>query len=176
MAKFLRRLLTPPLMLLASLLFFFEEWLWNGLQQLMARLGRWPVLRQGEAWLAGLPPAGALLAFLLPGLLILPVKLLALHWLMSGHVLAGLGLILAAKLAGMAFFSRIFVLCRPSLLTVPRFKRLYDLIQRWQRRCHDFINAWQPWQHAKARLAQWRQQRRSWLSRRWQAIRKKRNG
>ena len=36
MKRLLRKILTPPLMLLAALFMFFEEWLWERLKAAMA--------------------------------------------------------------------------------------------------------------------------------------------
>ena len=74
-------------MALLALLILFEEWGWVPLQRLMARLGRLPVLRRLEAAVARLPPRAALAVFLLPTLLLLPVKLLALWLIGQGKAL-----------------------------------------------------------------------------------------
>ena len=75
-----------------------------------------------------MPPRVALLVFLLPALLLLPVKLGAL-WLIAQHqVWLGLLLIVLAKLLGTAIVARLFTLTRPALLRLPWFAALY---QRW---------------------------------------------
>ena len=89
MRKFLKALLTPPLMALAALLMFAEEVIWEGLKRVMAVLGRLPVIRSLEAWIATLPSYGAAVVFLLPGALLLPVKIGALWLIANGHALLG---------------------------------------------------------------------------------------
>ena len=64
--KFFKALLTPPLMALAALLMFAEEVIWEGLKRVMAALGRLPLIRNVEAWIAKLPPYAAAVVFLTP--------------------------------------------------------------------------------------------------------------
>ncbi|MBT9519564.1 MAG: hypothetical protein IV101_01605, partial [Dechloromonas sp.] len=51
----LKRLLTPPFIILAAFLLWFWEWLWEPLELIMARIGRLPVLRLAEAWISRAP-------------------------------------------------------------------------------------------------------------------------
>ena len=62
------------MVVIAALIMFVEEWLWDHLTAVMARLAKLPPVRALETWLGGLPPYGAAAAFLLPGTLLLPVS------------------------------------------------------------------------------------------------------
>ena len=172
----LKRLLTPPLLVLAALLMFVEEWLWDHLKVLMAAIGRLPLVRALEARIAGLGPYGAMAVFIAPGTLLLPVKLAAL-WLMAhGHGLLGVQLIVAAKLAGTALVARIYALCKPALMTLGWFARLDARVIRWREWLYAAVRAmafWHALQRAKARL-RWflRRFRGKLLKRRWLAIRR----
>lgn len=178
MKRLLRRILTPPLMVLAALFMFFEEWLWERLKTAMAAFGRLPFIHGLEARIAGLSPTPALVVFLVPTLLILPVKLGALWLIVHGHALGGILVILASKVAGMALFSRIFVLCRPALLTVGWFRLMHNMILAWLVALHAFMDSIPAWLAAKARIHAWKEalrarwQRRGsgFLSRLWRAI------
>jgi hypothetical protein len=72
-----------------------------------------------------LPPYGALCLFVLPGLLLLPVKLLALVAIAHGHALSGIATIVVAKLGGAAVVARIYVLTLPTLLALGWFARCH---------------------------------------------------
>ena len=54
---------------LVALVVLFEEWGWEPLQRLMARITRLPGLRQLEAMIVRAPPWAALIVLLLPSLL-----------------------------------------------------------------------------------------------------------
>jgi len=173
----LRRGLWSIVVGLGTVLFIVEEWLWETLQRNMQRLGRAPVLRQLEAWIARLPPAGAAVVFLLPTTLILPVKLMALHAMAHGHVLRGGLVIIAAKLVATALFARIYVLTRPALMTLPWFVRLNQLFVRWRDWAYAQIEAHPVWRRMRASVAAWRARLAAWRAqrgagRRWRAWRR----
>jgi hypothetical protein len=161
MRRLLNSIVTPPLMFVAALLLFIEEVLWELAKRLMAQIGRLPLVHALEAWIARLPPWGAATVFLLPGLLLLPVKIGALWLIAHGHGLLGLQLIVAAKLTGTALVARIFTLTRPALMTLRWFAVTHDFIMRWRARLYAFITASAAWR----RLSQLRAQVRAWASR-----------
>jgi hypothetical protein len=155
MRRWLNRIITPPLMFVAALILFAEEVAWEAAKRIMAALGRLPLIRSLEGLIARLPPYGAAAAFLLPGLLLLPVKVGALWLIARGQALAGLGLIVAAKLAGTALVARIFTLSRPALMTLDWFARLYGFIMRWREKLYGYVKAstaWRALEGARAKV------------------------
>jgi hypothetical protein len=174
MRRFFRRLLTPPMMVVAALIMFCEEWIWDHLAAFMAWIGRAPVLRWAEARIAALPPYPAMAVFVLPSAILFPVNLFAVWLTANGQAALGAGILIAAKLVGTAILARLFALCRPSLLTVNWFRRLYEAIGR--------LKSWlyhsAPWQAAirwknriKGRLARLTHRwRGGHLKRRWKAV------
>jgi hypothetical protein len=162
---------------LGTVLYIVEEWLWESLQRTMQRLGQAPLVRQLEAWISRLPPAGAAVVFLLPTTLILPVKLLALHSMAHGHVLRGGLVILAAKVLATALFARIYVLTQPALMTLPWFVRLHDAFVDWRDWAYAQIEAHPLWKRMREAVAAWRARYAAWRAqpgagRRWRAWRR----
>jgi hypothetical protein len=147
---------------LGTLLYLIEEWLWDGLQAVMHRLGRLPVIRSLEAYIAKLPPAGAAVFFVLPTSLALPVKIFALHAMAHGHWLEGTLVILAAKVVATALFARIYVLTQPALMQVAWFVRLRGLFLRWRDWAYAQLQAHPLWSRIHASVQAWRQRRRAW--------------
>ena len=159
----LRRRLLAPLVYLAALFLLLEDWLWDCGVRLTAGLARWQGLRRLERRIAMLPPGAALALFLLPVLLLLPVKLAALYAMACGHALAGLAVIVLAKLCSAAIVARIYVLTRPALLTMAWFARLETWFLALKERAIARLQATPAWRrlhHLTAAL------RRGW--RRWQ--------
>jgi hypothetical protein len=150
----LLRLATRPvrfiLGLLLALVILFEEWGWGPLQRAMAWLGGLPVLRRIEAWIARLPPYGALAIFLLPSLTLLPIKLLALWFISQGHAGLGLSVIVIAKLAGTAVLARLFSLTQPALMTLAWFARLHGRWVIFKDELLARVRASAPWRAAHA--------------------------
>jgi hypothetical protein len=120
-----RTRLFAPLVHLAALLLMLEEWCWDVGARLGAGLARWPLLAAVEARVRMLPPYGALCLFVLPGLLLLPVKLLAVVAIAHGHAVSGIATIVIAKLGGAAVVARIYALTLPTLLAVGWFARCH---------------------------------------------------
>jgi len=158
MRTLIKRLLTPPLMLLAALIMFTEEVLWEFLKRLMADIGRLPLVRTLEAKIATLPPYGAAAVFMVPGILLLPVKISALWLIANGHAMLGACVIVTAKLAGTALVARIFTLTRPQLMTLNWFAWTYNTIMRWRAVLYGWViasGAWQRVENLRARLRAW---------------------
>lgn len=137
-------------MALAALLMFIEEVLWETAKTVMAALGRLPLIRTLEAWVSRLPPYGAAAVFLLPGTLLLPVKISALWLIAQGHALLGLQLIIAAKLIGTALVARIFMLTKPQLMTLAWFAAVYTVITRWRNTLYGWVLATATWRRLQA--------------------------
>lgn len=174
-----KRIVSGPLVLLAALLIAFEEFAWDELAAVLARLGRLPLLRQIEGWIASRPPAIALSLFLLPVLGLLPVKLMAVLLIGRGHALLGLLVIVLAKLLGTAIAARLFDLTRNQLLQVSWFARSYQAFLRFKTYVFDRLAASPYWQAIQTLLHQLRNRRPAvWmrlgrrLSRQWQHLRK----
>ncbi len=176
--RFFKKLLTPPMVVIAAMIMFFEEWLWDRLTAMMARVARLPVLRRLEVRLAALPPYRAMGVFLLPGLLLLPVNLFAVWLTANNQALAGTAILIAAKLTGTAILARLFAVCKPSLLTVGWFRNLYEGLVRLKTRLYSAIKAMPAWQTVvrwknamKVRVARLTHRwRGGHFKRRWKAI------
>lgn len=126
--KILRRIFFP---LIAGLL-LFEEWGWVPLAAAFARLAQLPLWAWLERKISRLPPAGALLAFGVPMLALLPVKLLALYLFGKGQTTLGLVLLLGAKIGGTALLAWLFQLTQPALMQLRWFARWYPRWKNWK--------------------------------------------
>lgn len=124
-----RSRLLAPLVYVVALVLLFEEWCWETGARLGARialrLSRWLWVATLEARVSTLPPYAALCLFTLPGLLLLPVKVLALFAIAHGHAASGIATIVVAKVGGAAVVARLYTLTLPTLLGIPWFARAY---------------------------------------------------
>ena len=170
--RFLKKLFIPPMVILAATIMFLEEWLWDHLATFMAWVARARVFRWMETRLAAMPPYAAMAVFLIPGALLLPVKIAALFLITRGHAWGGLFIIIMAKVIGTAIVARIFTVCRPALLTVRWFRRVYEFIVRLKLRLYTAIKSMPAWATAvrwkKAIKARFR--RSGHFLRQWKAI------
>ena len=122
----LRKILLTPLIYLAALILLFEEWCWD----LGVRIARWLAahlpLQALDERIRKLPPYAALVLFVLPAILLFPVKIMALMAIASGHVFTGVCTIVLAKIGGAAAVARLYLLTRPTLLSLPWFARWHN--------------------------------------------------
>jgi hypothetical protein len=154
----MRALLRHIAELLLAAVILFEEWGWEPLQALLARLTRLPPLAWLERKLVALPPYAALAVFAVPALLLLPVKLAALALVARGQALLGLGVIVAAKLLGTAIVARLFALTQPSLMRLAWFARWHGRWLQWKAELLARVRASAVWRSAQAasrRLRAW---------------------
>jgi hypothetical protein len=159
------RVLRGVLLTFAAALLFFEEWGWRPLTAWAARLARWPRLARLEARIGTLGPRWALALFLLPSLLLLPVKLLALWFIQHGQATLGLVVIVAAKLLGTALVGRLFVLTEPQLMQFAWFARALGWWRVTKERVRAAVQASAAWRGARA-MRRWLTVRvRAWLRR-----------
>jgi hypothetical protein len=129
---FLKRTLRGLALGLIALILLFEEWGWEPLARMFARLARLPLWALAERKIAALPKWGALLAFFVPAAALLPVKLLAIFLFGQGHAAWGLTLLLAAKLLGTAVLARLFQLTQPALMQFTWFAYWYPRWKAWK--------------------------------------------
>lgn len=145
-----------------ALIILFEEWGWVPLQQLLARIGRWPGLRWIERWVRSLPPWAAVAVFALPTLALLPVKLVALWAMGHGHVVLGMLVIVLAKGVGTAVVARLFTLTQPALMQLRWFAWLYTWGMHAKHAVLARARATWAWRSARVVRRRWRQR---WLRR-----------
>jgi hypothetical protein len=154
---FLRRIFVA----IFALVLLFEEWGWEPLAALLARLAKLPFFAWLERRIRALPPYGALALFFVPALMLVPVKIAALYLIAHQHGWLGLGVLLAAKVAGTAILARLFTLTQPTLMRLAWFARWYPRWKAWKDRIMEEVRASPAWQAARrvkaSVAAQWAQ-------------------
>ncbi len=157
-----RRWLFAPLVYLAAIFLLLEEWLWASGARLLGWVALFPPLHALESWIKGLPPYVALAVFVLPAILLFPVKVMALLAIANGHAVSGISVIVIAKLGGAAAVARLYTLTRPTLLSLPWFARWHgkfiEIKDRWIAR----LRATRAWRRVSAMARAVGKARRAW--------------
>lgn len=151
----------------AALWMLAEEWVWDQLTALMKWIGRWPLVRWVEACIRRLPPRLALLAFVIPWLVLLPTKVLTLWLFTTGHMWFAILVFVAAKVVGTALLARLFALTKPALLQIGWFRRFYEWFTSWKHRLYAYLRGLRTYKAAKAWLRHMRTTMRRW----WRSMR-----
>jgi len=147
--RWLRKLLRALALALLVPVLLFEEWGWEPLAAWAARMARLPLWARAEAGVRALPPWAALLLFLLPVLVLFPIKLLGVYLLGQGHPGSALVLLLMAKLVGTAIVARLFQLVEPTLMRLPWFARWYPRWKAWKDAVFARLRQSAPWRAAR---------------------------
>lgn len=161
----LRSRLLAPLVNLVALVLLLEEWFWDLGMRLSGLIADWPPLRWLEARVRALPPYVALCVFVLPGLLLLPVKLLAVVAIAHGHAASGIATIVVAKVGGAALVARLYVLTLPTLLALGWFARLHGWFVALKNRAIARLRASPAFRRTRLLMHTTRRSVRRWLRR-----------
>ena len=139
----MRRLL-KPLWVLLALVFLFEAWLWEHLRPIVAWVVEriaWAKLKaRVAAAIEHLPPYATLLVFLVPVVLLFPLKLAGLWMLAHGSWLGAMVILGLAKVVSMGVTAFIFDVTRPKLLQLPWFRWLYEHMLVWLAKAHALVD------------------------------------
>ncbi len=155
------RLLRGLALGLVAIVIFIEEWGWRPLTAIAARFAKWAPVARLEACIVASPPHLALVLFLAPAVLLIPLKIAAL-WLMDkGRVELGIFLIAVAKGLGTAIVGRLFILLEPQLMTFAWFARAVHWWRQTKASVHDAVRASTLWRRARVARRAWR----LWLGR-----------
>jgi len=126
----MRRHLLRPLWIVLALIFLAEAWLWDHLEPIVARvvnLFPWGKFKQQLARLIqDMPPWAVLFVFIIPFVLMLPLKFLEVYFLATRNWLGAFLVIVFVKLVGLGVTAFIFDVTRDKLLQMAWFRRLYE--------------------------------------------------
>lgn len=147
-----------PLWIFLALVFLLEAWLWDRLEPIVAgvvNLVPWGKLKARlRSLIERLPPAAVLVVFVVPVVVLFPIKLAGLWLLARGHWFAALATLILAKLVGLGVTAFVFDVTRDKLLQMAWFRRLYDWVM-WLR----------DWAHVQVEPVRQRLRQIGWLMR-----------
>jgi hypothetical protein len=152
------RVVRAVALVLAAIVIAIEEWGWRPLTRLAARIARWPPIARMEERIRAAPPRVALALFLVPAVLLFPLKVFALWLIHLGRASLGVAVIVAAKLAGTALVGRLFILTEPQLVRFRWFARSLEWWRATKRRVREALREWPAWQatrRAVRRVSLW---------------------
>ncbi len=131
-----KKKLRRSLLILLALAFIAEAWLWDktgaAIQKLIDALPLDALKQRIGGAIESLSPIRTVGIFIIPVLVLLPIKFMALWFLAHGWVFSGVGTIILAKLAGLGVSSYLFTLCKPKLLQLAWMRWLYKHCLIWR--------------------------------------------
>jgi hypothetical protein len=125
-----------PLWVILALLLLVEAWLWDQLEPIVARVVHFVPWRKLKVAVArrvdDLPPYAALVVFVVPFIVVLPMKFLGLYFIATGNWFGTVATLSLAKLLGLGVTAFVFDATRDKLLQISWFRRMCDWVM-WAR-------------------------------------------
>ena len=138
------RRLFKPLWVLLAVIFLIEAWLWDHLEPIVARVVARIPLRAFKHWLAEkidtLSPATTLIVFVVPAILLFPLKLVGLWLLAHGYWLGAITTMVFAKFLGLGVTAFIFDMTRSKLLEMAWFAKLYAWVLVFRAKAAELVD------------------------------------
>jgi hypothetical protein len=126
----MRHRLLRPLWIVLALLFLLEAWLWDHLEPVVAAAVNIVPWGRLKTWIKrtveNLPPWAALGVFVVPLIVLVPLKFLEVLFIAKRNWLGAAGVLLLAKLIGLGVTAFVFDATRDKLLQMGWFARVYD--------------------------------------------------
>lgn len=131
------------LLTLLAIVFLVEAWLWGHLEPIVEWVVQRIPLRRLKRWIKlsieRLPPWAALGVFIVPALVLFPLKIAAVWLIAHEHWLAATLAFALAKLVGLGVAAFVFEATKPKLLQMAWFRFFYETVLSWLAWSHALV-------------------------------------
>jgi hypothetical protein len=140
-----KRILKPIVFLIAAAYFLVDAVVLT-LARPIARwlAGHW-VFDRLRNWIISLRPYPTLALFMVPVLILEPVKPVAAYLTATGHIAGGLTVLLVGELLKLVLMERLFCISRDKLMSIPAFAWCYERV----RQAREWVESFGVWQMAR---------------------------
>src|SRR4029077_6599280 len=141
----LKTILEPFVIVVAAVFFFIHAFPLSILKPLLRKIANLRLFKFIAPWIASLGPYPTLALFLIPLVLLEPVKPLSAYAIASGHFLIGVLVLVFGEVLKIAIVERIFHIGRDKLMTIKAFAWIYNFVFGWL----TWLQALPAWQSVK---------------------------
>jgi len=163
----IRRWLTRPLLFCAAVLLLIEEWLWQGAARLQRALARLPPVAACAEWVRRRTPYQALALFVLPLLVLVPLKGVIVLAFVHGRIVLATTVLVLEKVIFSLVFAALYQLTEPAITQIGWVLRAQVAFLHVRRALHAWLERQPAYREARAWLRRIR--RPHWLRRRFGA-------
>ena len=143
--KLLKTIFEPFLIVLVAIYFVIDALALSILKPLLKKLSRLKVFKFITLWIASLGPYSTLALFVVPLVLLEPIKPLSAYFAASGHITFGVLAVIVGEILKITIVERIFHIGRDKLMTIKAFAWIYNFGSEWL----NWLQTLPPWQSAK---------------------------
>ena len=136
------RIFKPLVFLIASIYFLVDAVFFTLFKPVFRRLADCWVFESLRAWIVSLRPYPTLALFIVPVILLEPVKPVAAYLTATGHIGRGFVLLIVGELLRLLLIERLFSVSRDKLMSIPAFAWCYDRFCQGQ----DWVASLPAWQ------------------------------
>lgn len=137
------------MVVVAAIYFIIDALVLAVLKPLLKRFAHIKVFRIIATWIASLGPYPTLAVFLIPLVLLEPIKPASAYLIASGHFVNGVLILIVGEVLKIAIVERIFQIGRSKLMTLGAFAWTYNFVTEWL----TWVQALPPWQAVKRSFA-----------------------
>jgi hypothetical protein len=141
----LKTILEPFVIVVAAVYFVIDAFALSILKPLLRKIANLRLFKFIAPWIASLGPYPTLALFLIPLVLLEPVKPLSAYAIASGHFLIGVLVLVFGEVLKIAIVERIFHIGRDKLMTIKAFAWIYNFVFGWL----TWLQALPAWQSVK---------------------------
>src|SRR5215470_2276345 len=154
------RVLSPVVAVLAFLYFLIDALFLPPLRLLGRWLGGFGLFARLGEWVRTLGPYQTLALFLVPLIILEPVKPVAAYLAAKGHYMRSVAVLVVGEILKVTIVERLFHVGRPKLMTISAFARAYNYVMAW----YAWFEALPPWQAVLRHVRAIKEQARAaWL-------------
>jgi hypothetical protein len=124
----LEQLLKICVVFFAVLYFFIDAIFLSIIKRAFVRLGKLPVSMRVAKWVSSIGPYQSVALFLIPLLILEPVKPVSIYLIATGHAKYGIAVLIVGEILKIALVERVFHATREKLLLIPAFAWIYNFV------------------------------------------------
>jgi hypothetical protein len=143
--NYVKRILKPVVTVLAVIYFLVDAVLLPVARRISDRIAAHWVLRGLQDWVVSLRPYPTLLLFVVPVIVLEPIKPIALYLSGTGHVAVGMTIFVVGELLKLVLVERLFRISRDKLMSIPAFAWAYAKYCQ----ARDWITSLEAWQNIR---------------------------
>ena len=136
------RIFKPFVFLIAAIYFLVDIIFFTLAKPVLRWLADYWVVESVRTWIVSLRPYPTLALFILPVIVLEPVKPVAAYLTATGHIVGGLVVLIVGELLKLLLIERLFSVSRDKLMSIPVFAWCYDKFCQGQ----DWVVSLQAWQ------------------------------
>jgi hypothetical protein len=136
------RLLKPFVFLVAAIYFMVDAAFLTVAKPVARRLADLRIFDSLRTWIVSLRPYPTLALFMVPVVVLEPVKPVAAYMTATGHVMGGLTVLLVGEIHKLVLIERLFSVSRGKLMSIPAFAWCFDKFCQ-AREWAESLEAWQ---------------------------------